>query len=650
MTKSEPSNAIDAHRSRTGPEPKADAGASDREELWRRALEFGGFGTWSIDSENRSADICEREAELLGLEPRRQSIPLEDFYDRVHPDDVDQLRELGERLLEEGGEYNTEFRVVWPDGTVRWLKAMGGFLREDASDVVRAVGINEDITERKIANEQLAESRRKMATLLANLPGIAYRCLNQPHWPMEFVSRGARRLCGYEPSEIVHGEIEWVDLVHPDNRDRLWREVQQALDDGEPFRVEYRIQAADGSEKWVWEQGRVVHGDEDEEALEGFICDITAKKEAEQQLREADQRKDQFLAMLGHELRNPLGAIRHAVDMAHAVEADHELLERACGIIERQSQQMNRLVDGLLDITRITRGKIEMDKRRIKLTDLLRELLVDRQADLVEREVEVKTESGCEHAWVEADPARLRQVFDNLLTNAVKFSDTGDKISVEMRCSEGQLVIIFTDTGVGIDSEVLPHIFEPFQQGPQDLSRSAGGLGLGLALADAIVRRHGGEIEAASEGPDTGSTFEVRLPMTDMSEQPRKRRRRKVDDPQRVLIVEDNLDVGEVLGFMLERRGHEVRVTTSAPEALEILDDAAPDVVFCDLGLPGMSGYDFAREVRSQPHRVALPMVALTGYGGDSVRKKALEAGFNEHLVKPADIDQLQATIERLTG
>jgi two-component system, chemotaxis family, CheB/CheR fusion protein len=496
---------------------------------------------------------------------------------------------------------------------------------------------------------ELEESRRQLQTLMSNLPGMAYRCLNDRDWTMLFVSHGCQALCGYSAEQLVSGEVRWASLLHPNEEELLWEEVQKAVAERRRFAVEYRIRHADGSWRWVWEQGCGVFEGDELQTIEGFITDITAQKHAEARLKEADAAKDRFLAMLGHELRNPLTAISSATELLEHVEVDDALVERVRTILGRQSSHMKKLVDGLLDVSRISRGKIELDCEPVEVHSLLRGLLQDRSKQLVDRDIELTVDASQDGLWVEGDPVRLSQILDNLLSNALKFSDRSDVISIQATGDDGHAVIDVCDTGHGIEPELLSHIFEPFQQGRQDIARSTGGMGLGLAMARGLVELHGGELEAHSEGPGRGASFKVRLPRIEApapAVQPG--RAASARRARRILIVEDEPDIAEVFTMLLERLGHQPQVAHTVDEGLAKAEQQPPDLVLCDLGLPGQSGYEFAEAIRAHDELAQTPMAALTGYGGDGVRQRALGAGFDEHVVKPVTMDQLAELCERL--
>jgi signal transduction histidine kinase len=381
--------------------------------------------------------------------------------------------------------------------------------------------------------------------------------------------------------------------------------------------------------------------------------ELADRRRAESALRESNERKDEFLAMLGHELRNPLAAIRNATELMKLVAPGDSRLQRAHGVLDRQSAHMTRLIDGLLEVSRIARGKIRLNRDTLEARDVVHGVLHDRRPQARALGLQLADDLPPEPVWIHADHVRVAQVLDNLLGNAIKFTDAGGSIRVLLDVDRGDpdrgsAVFRVRDTGIGIRPEALEGIFDPFQQETQELARSSGGLGLGLALAKGLVELHGGTIEAHSAGPGTGAEFEVRLPLA-----PRPAARGDRDEAsavasRRILVVEDNTDAGQSLRDLLELLGHRVEVVESGPEALEVLARRGADVVLCDLGLPGMSGYDVARAVRGTPALTGTRLVALTGYGQPEDRRRTNEAGFDDHLVKPVDVATLNEALREL--
>jgi PAS domain S-box-containing protein len=382
--------------------------------------------------------------------------------------------------------------------------------------------------------------------------------------------------------------------------------------------------------------------------------DITQRRGSERALEDADRRKDEFLAMLAHELRNPLAPIRNAAHTLALLGTGDDRVRWVSGVIERQVGLMTRLVDDLLDVSRITSGKITLQRTTVSVREVLAQS-VETARPLAESrgqalEADVPEDAG----WVDGDPARLAQAVGNLLDNAIKYTDDGGRIWLRARVEADEVVIVVEDSGVGVDPELLPHVFDLFIQADRSLERKQGGLGLGLTLVRRLVEMHGGRVEAASAGPGFGSAFTIRLPClaAEGVEEPAAAAEpaeaaRPPGPARRILVVDDHQDSTDSLALFLRLRGHEVRTAQDGPTALDEIERYRPEVVFLDLGLPGMSGYDVARRVRMRTDLGPLQLVALTGYGTDGDRQKTRDAGFDVHLAKPVDpraVDALLAS------
>jgi len=373
-----------------------------------------------------------------------------------------------------------------------------------------------------------------------------------------------------------------------------------------------------------------------------------ALRASEARLRESDRRKDEFLAMLGHELRNPLAAIRSSAEIMKLTAGNDSRLERIQRVLDRQSTHMSRLIDGLLEISRIVRGKVQLVRETCDAREIAMGVLQDRRPQLQARGLELTEDLPPEPVWIHADNVRVAQILDNLIGNAIRFTQPGGRIELWLRQEGRSAVMRVKDTGIGMPPDSIPRLFEPFQQGSQDFDRSGGGLGLGLALTKGLVELHGGSIEASSQGPGTGAEFQVRLPLSSRPPGTRQPEPASAVAGRRILIVEDNTDAGQSLRDLLELLGHDVDLVQTGHEALALLRRERPDIVFCDLGLPGMSGFEVARAVRSTLSLSGMRLVAVSGYGQPEDRKKTKKAGFDAHLVKPVDVQRVNETLRAL--
>jgi PAS domain S-box-containing protein len=411
---------------------------------------------------------------------------------------------------------------------------------------------------------------------------------------------------------------------------------------------EARLRCKDGSIKHVvissnvlWEDGKFIH-------TRCFTRDVTDRRRAEEALHEEARRKDEFLAMLGHELRNPLAPISNSLYILDSSGAGEEQRAKARRMIERQVRHLTRLVDDLLDISRISRGKILLRRERLDLVESVRTTVEDQRPALEAGGLALDLDLPDEPVWVNGDATRLSQIVGNVLHNAGKFTDPGGlvAVSVQREPERGTAAVAVRDTGIGMEPELLARLFEPFSQADRGMDRSRGGLGLGLALVKALAELHGGSVAASSPGPGQGSEVTVRLPLEAVAEEvavTQEPRHNGDERSRRCLIIEDHADAAESLALLLRLAGHEAEVAADADEGLERAQQFRPEVVLCDIGLPGtMDGYGVARAFRADPELRSTCLIALTGYGQEEDRRRALEAGFDAHLTKPADLDALK--------
>lgn len=370
-------------------------------------------------------------------------------------------------------------------------------------------------------------------------------------------------------------------------------------------------------------------------------------------LRDADRRKNEFLAMLAHELRNPLAPVRNVMKVLGLKKASEGNLKWAQEVIERQVQQMARMVDDLLDVSRITLGKVKLEKQAVELSTVVMRAVEVARPFIDGRKHRLEVSLPSEASWLDADAARLTQIFVNLLTNAAKYTDEGGTIWLTGERQAGEIVLKVRDTGIGIPADLLPRVFDPFTQGERSLAQAEGGLGIGLTLVRTFVDLHGGRIQAFSPGRGQGSEFVVYLPLLERAPRPLSEDAAKWDGRQtsrRILVVDDNVDAATSLGMLLQLSGHNVVMAHDGPAALESARTFLPEVVLLDIGLPRMDGLEVGKRMREDLGMKEALLVALTGYGRDEDRQRSQEAGFNAHLVKPVDLDLLHAMLAPRDG
>lgn len=462
-------------------------------------------------------------------------------------------------------------------------------------------------------------------------------------------SESLQRLVGLEPSIEPRKIDQWMDLVHPDDRTVIGRQVKQAIEgEADEFYCEFRVLRRDGVARWMASRGKLQRdADGRPERMFGINIDITERRRAEETLRQADRRKDEFLAMLAHELRNPLAAIQNALSLLRFPQLEAEQRHWNQDMLDRQVGQLGRLIDDLLDVSRITQGKVQIKRSPAEVEKLLLRSIESVRPQIEDARHQLTLSFVPDALWTNADAARIEQVFVNVLTNAAKYTQAGGQIAVDLRRDGQEAVVSIRDNGIGIATEMLPRVFDPFTQAERGLDRAQGGLGIGLTLVRRLVEMHGGTVDARSEGPGRGSEFIVRLPLCPRPEERSKKKEMRPSPaiPRKVLVVDDNRDAALALAMLLEASGHSVNVAHSGLQALTAAENFSPDVALLDLGLPEMNGFELAP--RLLEHHPKLHLVAISGYGQVEDLRRSKEAGFHDHLVKPTRQDDVLAILAR---
>jgi PAS domain S-box-containing protein len=470
--------------------------------------------------------------------------------------------------------------------------------------------------------------------------------VTSPAGECTFLSRAWYEFTGQSESEALG--FGWLDAVHPDDRQQAHRAFREANEKRVPFSNDYRLRARDGRYRWAIDAAQPwVSPTGTFLGYVGAVLDIGDRKEAEQQALAANRAKDEFLAMLGHELRNPLSPIVTSLHLMRLRGRGGPELD----VIERQVNGLIRLVDDLLDVSRITGGKINLRRERVRIGDVVGRAVEMASPLLEQRRQLLQLDVPPEELAVEGDVGRLAQVLSNLLTNAAKYSEPSSTIRVRARRGGDHVELSVIDEGIGIAPEMLERIFDTFVQEPQALDRAKGGLGLGLSIVRGLVELHAGRVRASSGGPGKGTQVTVELPVAPAAEagsvglEVMDAVPREPVPGRRILVVDDNRDAADTVAEALASSGHEVRVAHDGPTALAVAGTFHPDVCIVDIGLPIMDGYELARALREAGLRPAPRLIAVTGYGQETDRRRALEAGFDSHVVKPVAFDQLERTI-----
>jgi PAS domain S-box-containing protein len=551
--------------------------------------------------------------------------------------------------------------LVRKDGVRLWASGVTALMPARAGHERGFTKIFRDLTDRKraeaeqqrlLASLQESEGRLRVAIAAAQMGTWLWRI--QPD--EQLLDESLRRLMGLEPGDDVFTIEQFIAAIHADDQDRVRREFQRAAADGGDFRVDFRVHDGTGSVRWLSDQGRVFAGpDGQPRFVTGACMDITERRRTEemlrareQQLREADRQKDEFLALLAHELRNPLVPLRSGLELLDLADGNAAALARARAMMKRQLDHMVRLIDDLLDVSRLSQGKLRLQRAPMTLADALTSAVEAARPVVEAAGHQLAVSLPGTDVRVDGDLTRLAQVFANLLTNSAKYTPRGGHVRMTSAVHGGEVIVQVHDDGIGIPTDALETIFEMFAQVDRSMERASGGLGIGLALVRGIVEQHGGVVEAASDGPGTGSTFTVRLPLLGA----------EVADEEvapapaplagrRILVVEDNPDSALMMRMMLELKGNQVMTASDGIEAVEVAETYRPEVILMDVGMPRLNGYDATRRIRSRPWGRGITIVALTGWGQEADRARAAEAGCDAHLVKPVVFVDLERVLGR---
>jgi PAS domain S-box-containing protein len=624
------------------------------EQAMQAALAASRTGTFRWDLRTDALDWDEALDSLFGLEPGETVRSLEQFLARVHPDDVQGVIERCTRCKTEGADFDMEFRVVTESAELRWLYDRGRTFRGPDGAPAYMTGACVDVTELKRAEVALRARERELHTLADNSP-VAFARFDRQLRHV-FVNRAVEHAVGMS-SERLLGKTH-RELGAASEQGDLWdRAISQVFETGEAAEIDFDLCAGADVRHFrarlVPERGR----SGDVETVLSVEQDVTVARryeaelrEGEARLRDQDRRKDEFLATLAHELRNPLATLRTGLELLrHSPEGSLQG-PRVRDAMERQIEHLVRLVDDLLDVARVNRGQINLRTERVLLADAVRDAVEACAPALAAKSHRLELDLTSEPLAVDADPTRLVQMISNLLTNAAKYTDACGTITVAAGREGGSAVIRVSDTGAGLAPDALAEVWDLFSQVRDTLDRAQGGLGIGLWLVRRLIEMHGGSASAESPGVGRGSTFSLRLPLVASAGAlaPKSSTGRSDSERLRIMVVDDNDDAAEMLAMLLRVFEHEVEIAHDGLEALEVATSFQPQLVFLDIGLPGMDGYEVARRLRGLAGTAHSQLVALTGWGGDKDKKLAKQAGFDEHLTKPVAPGVVKDLIHRV--
>ncbi|MDB6060797.1 MAG: hybrid sensor histidine kinase/response regulator [Verrucomicrobiaceae bacterium] len=498
------------------------------------------------------------------------------------------------------------------------------------------------------AQRALYDNEERFRQMAENI-GDVFWIFDPQRLQMLYVSPAYEKIWGRTSERLYKNFYAWQESVHPEDRERVSIAFADLLK-YQDYEQEYRLLMPDGSERWIRDRGFPVRNAAGNNyRITRISQDISAPKTADHALREAAIRKDEFLATLAHELRNPLAPMRTAIDLmriadiGQVVTGSTEINARE--IMSRQIDHLVRLVDDLLDVSRITQGKLLLQKGFIELRPIVDAALETNETFLRLRKHRLTVNMPTEKIWLNGDSVRLAQVVSNLIHNAAKYTPEGGDITLNIVTAGNHLQIMVSDNGIGVSREHIGRIFELFTQAQRLESKAPEGLGVGLSLVKRLVELHGGTIQAESPGPGKGSTFTIdlpinpKLPITEKTKPARKKPTHK--NALRILLVDDSVDAVNLLKLLLESMGHQIEVANEGKTALILAAKLVPHVVLLDIGLPGKDGYEVARELKQMPELQQTILIALTGYGQEKDREQAFSSGFSYHFIKPLDIDEL---------
>jgi PAS domain S-box-containing protein len=618
------------------------------EERLRKIFEYSNDAILLLDpARDRIRDANPKACAMFGYTRDEVLVtPISHF----HPEDLTQFLTFMQGVTTDGHGWTDEFACRAKDGRFIASEISASTVTLDGTPCILA--IMRDVTERRAAEQALRESEERFQ--------IAACATNDAIWDWNLATnalwwnQGVQTLFGYASAQIGHNAAWWHEHVHDEDRARVVAGIHAVIDSGESFwRDEYRFRRADGTDAVVFDRGYVIRDNMGNATrMIGAMQDLTERKRAEEALKEADRRKDVFLATLAHELRNPLAPLCNGLQVMKQKGNDDLTLEQCRSMMERQLGHMVRLVDDLLDVSRISRGKIELRKEPVELTKVIQQAIEAIRPTIEASGHELHVDTPADRLWVDADQARLAQVVGNLLNNACKFTGAGGRIRLVLESSGNQAVIRVQDNGVGIDAEQSARIFEMFTQVDTSLERSQSGLGIGLTLVKSLTEMHGGTVRVHSAGLGHGSEFVVHLPtLATVPDAPLAAPVTPAPATiaaRRILVVDDNNDAANSLAALLKLGGHETRTAYDGLEAVEAAATFRPELVLLDIGLPKLNGYEVARRMRSQLEGQDTVLVALTGWGQAHDRQKSKDAGFDEHLIKPVDHYTLMTLLSRL--
>lgn len=638
----------------------------ESEERLRSALEASRMGTWDWNFQTGLIQWSKNLESLFGLEPGKFDGTYEMFVSFLHPQDRERVVAAIQHSLDTGENYDIEFRIVYPNGNIRWALSRGKVFYDRYGQPIRMTGNDLDITERKRIEAALRESEERFRQLAENIDAVFW-LKEVSENRVSYVSPAYERLWGLNPQELYQNQQNWLNYIHTEERESVDSVFQEKAALGQ-FDEEYRIVLPNDSIRWVRDRCFPLVNESGEiYRFVGIAEDITVRKQTEierdrlfeleqtahAEAERANRIKDEFLAILSHELRSPLNPISGWVQLLQTREFDRSRMNQGLATIARNVKLQTQLIDDLLDVAKILRGKLSLNAIPLNLSFVIEAALDTVRTAAVAKSILI-TPNLPNIGQVSADSTRLQQIIWNLLSNAIKFTPSGGRVDISLERVDNLAQITVSDTGKGINSDFLPHIFEYFRQEDVSITRKHGGLGLGLAIVRHLVEAHGGTISADSPGENLGATFTIQLPLLNVEPKLEDTNERLEGELNlngiRVLCVDDEPDTLEMLGILFTECGASVITVASAAEVLSTIESFQPDILISDIGMPEIDGYTLLQQIRSLPPEKGgqIPAIALTAFAGEIDQKKALSLGFQRHLTKPLDFNCLIQAIVAL--